>query len=179
MSDFATIWNPANGTGDWVMAGTQIATGADLVSAVLISVFTDRIANADDVISDNTTDPRGWWGDFGADYPIGSRMWLLNRSKQTTDVLKRAKDYLTEALKWLIDDGAVAKFDIVTEFTRAGMLGAQITAWKKTGRALSMRFSWVWNVLAPGVPTVSFIQLFDETGDALLDESGAPLFAVP
>lgn len=148
MSDFTTYLDNSAQTGDWKLVGTQLATGADLVTAILISVFTDRIANADDVIPDGTNDPRGWVGDLGATYPIGSRMWLISRAKQTPDVLKRAKDYLVEALQWLIDDGVVAKFDIVTEFG-PGQLRAGVTAWQPDGSQVSQSFSWVWASLVP------------------------------
>src|SRR5260370_260114 len=107
MSDTTIIWNPALGYGDWDMDGAQLVAGDDLLTAVYISLFTDRVASPDDVIPDGTQDPRGWWGDAGQDVLIGSRLWLLNRAKQTTETLNLAKDYITEALKWLIDDGVV------------------------------------------------------------------------
>jgi phage gp46-like protein len=148
MSDFATIWNQAEANCDWVMSGTQPATGGDLGTAILISVFTDRIAEPDDAIPDLTTDPRGWWGDIDEPHRVGSRMWLLSRSKQTPDVLLRAKDYLAEALQWLIDDGVVKKFNIEAEFSGA-QLHARVTAWRSDGAALAQRFSWVWGKLTP------------------------------
>lgn len=149
MTDFATIWDAARTQGDWVMQGTQPATGGDLVTAILISVFTDRLAETDDDIPDLTTDARGWWGDLDEDYPIGSRIWLLTRSKLTPDVPLRAKDYLTEALQWLIDDGVVARFDIETEVV-GNQLRAGVTAWRSDGTSIAQNFSWVWSALTPG-----------------------------
>lgn len=148
MSDFATIWDAVSG--DWKMAGTQVATGGDLATAVIISVFTDRLANVDDLIPDGTANPRGWWGDSGATYRVGSRMWLLERSKKTADVLQRAKDYLAEALQWLIDDGVVAKFDIVTEFGPGPRLYANVVTFRADGTRIAQRFQWAWASLIPG-----------------------------
>ena len=149
MTDFATIWDAAAAQCDFVMAGTQPATGGDLATAILISVFSDRQAETDDTIPDLTGDARGWWGDVDEPVKIGSRMWLLERSKATPDVPLRAKDYLAEALQWLIDDGVVAKFDIETELA-GEQLHARVTAWRADGSTVAQHFSWVWSALTPG-----------------------------
>jgi len=144
MTDITTTWDVLNVRGDWVMDGTQLQSGSDLATAVLISVFTDRLANPDDVIPDGSNDPRGWTGDLGETVLIGSRMWLLERAKQTQQTLNDAFDYLTEALQWLIDDGAVARIDIKTEWTRPSMLGAMVVLFKQDGTELAMKFTWAW-----------------------------------
>ena len=59
--------------------------------------------------------------------------------------LQRAHDYLTECLQWLIDDGVVAKFDILVEWTRKSFLGAQLVAYRQDGSTEALAFSWVWN----------------------------------
>lgn len=144
MSDTTTSWDVANARGDWSMAGALLATGDDLSTAILISLFTDRIAEPDDAITDGTNDPRGWWGDQFSTVPIGSRLWLLDRSKQTQETLQRAYDYIVEALQWMIDDGVVAKFDVRVEWTKAGMLGAQVVAYKQDGTTVASAYSWAW-----------------------------------
>lgn len=144
MTDTVTTWIPALGRGDWLLSGAQLADGSDLQTAILISLFTDRQANPDDVIPDGSGDPRGWVGDLGQDYPIGSRLWLLSRAKQTGETLARAQDYIAEALQWLIDDGVVAKFDILTEWTRTSQLGARVTAYKTDGATVALNFSSAW-----------------------------------
>lgn len=145
MSDIYTAWSPALSRGDWVLTGPVLQSGSDVVTAVLISLFTDRVANADDDIPDGSDDPRGWWGDAGQKYKIGSRLWLLDRVKQTDEVLKLARDYATEALQWLIDDGVVAKFTVLTEWTRGGMLGMQVVAYRQDGTTVALNFSSAWD----------------------------------
>ncbi|WP_250538703.1 MULTISPECIES: phage GP46 family protein [unclassified Caballeronia] len=130
-----------------VVSGGYLETGNDLQTAVLLSLFTDRVANADDVIPDGTGDPRGWWGDLDEDSPIGSRLWLLDRSKQTQEVLNNARDYIVEALQWLVDDGVVASMDVQTEWTRATFLGAQITLYQPAGPSVSLTYAWAWQQL--------------------------------
>jgi phage gp46-like protein len=143
MADISITWDQANGRGDWTMNGPVLATGSDIETAILISIFTDRMAQPGDVIPDGTNDPRGWWADD--DVPIGSRMWLLRRAKQTTQTLQLAYDYLAEALKWMVDDGVVGRFDLSTQWVRAGMLGAIIVAYSPDGTLLHKgQYAWAW-----------------------------------
>jgi phage gp46-like protein len=144
MSDTTTSWIPALGRGDWALNGAQLQAGSDLQSAVLISLFTDREAEPDDVIPDGTMNPRGWWGDAGQPYKIGSRLWLLSRAKQSKDTLDRANKYIAEALKWFLDDGVVARFDITTEWTRSSQLGAKVVAYRNDGTSMALNFASVW-----------------------------------
>jgi phage gp46-like protein len=148
MADIQITWNPAIGKGDWSITGSQLATGGDLDNAVLISLLTDRIAEPTDAIPDASNDPRGWWGDAYADplYPIGSRLWLLRREKQTQQTLQSAYDYISEALQWLIDDGVVASFDINVQWVANGQLGATVIGYKQDGTTVTQNtFTWVWN----------------------------------
>src|SRR5580698_7990374 len=110
MPDITLSWDSANNHADWVQAGAALMTGNDLESAIIISLFSDRIAAVGDTIPDGTNDPRGWWAD--GDVLIGSRLWLLRRSKQIPATLQKAYDYIAEALQWLLDDQVVAQFDI-------------------------------------------------------------------
>ncbi|MGN6589303.1 MAG: phage GP46 family protein [Sphingomicrobium sp.] len=148
MADIAISWDEANSRGDWTMNGSVLATGNDIETAILISVFSDRMAQPGDASSDGkfpdgTDDPRGWWADD--EVPIGSRMWLLRRAKQTTETLQRAYDYLAESLQWMVDDGVVARFDISTQWVRKGMLGAVIAAYSPSGALLFKgRYAWAW-----------------------------------
>jgi len=143
MPDTATLWNSATNRGDWLLVGPVLATGNDLETAILLSLFTDRMAAADDAIPDGSGNPRGWWGDPN----FGSRLWLLQRAKQTQETLQRAYDYIVEALQWLIDDGVVGSFDVHVEWTQAGMLGAQVVAYKPNGVSSTTAYTWAWNGL--------------------------------
>ena len=147
MSDVTLVWNVDNSQGDWKFTAPAIVTGNDLYTAVLISLFTDRIARTDDVIPDRTGDPRGWWGDVGEATTIGSRLWLLDRSKQTAAVLSNARDYCVEALQWLLDDGVAAAVDVQAQWVRASFLGIQVAIYQPNGQQLSMTYAWAWNQL--------------------------------
>jgi len=144
MSDISTSWVTQSGRGDWRISNGALSSGNDLVTAILISLFTDRIAEADDVIPDGTNDRRGWWGDLGEDVRIGSRLWLLDRSKLSLQTAGEAKGYIQEALQWMIDDEVVAKFEITTEVFLPNRLDARIVAFEKDGTKMSLQYSWAW-----------------------------------
>lgn len=145
MADIGVIWVDDLALGDWSMDGADLAGGDDVVTSALISVFTDQVAQADDVIPDappgQVGDPRGWWGDAGADYPIGSRLWLvLERAKQTSAVLTAAKDALTSCLQWMIDDGVLAAVDVNVWYPRLGWFAAKILLIRKSGAETALAF---------------------------------------
>lgn len=147
MTDTATIWDVANSRGDWALSGAMLLTGQDLETAYLISIFTDRIAQPGDVIPDETNDARGWIGDAGAKYPIGSRLWLLARATKSQKTMNRARAYVNEAVQWLLDDGVVARHDITLAWIQGASgtwgLGIWIQAYRPDGTKFP-QFNWVW-----------------------------------
>lgn len=149
MSDITIVWDVDNSRGDWQLVGPALTTGNDLDNGILISLFTDRTANPDDPIPDGTTDPRGWWGDLGEDVPIGSRLWLLSRAKQTQETLNNAVDYAREALEWMIDDGVAARIDVLAQWVRSSFLGLQVILYKQDGTTVASKsYAWAWNQIS-------------------------------
>lgn len=145
MADIATVWNGS--TGDWVLAGAQLAEDDGLQTAVALSLFTDRVAEPDDVLPSEQSTRRGWWGDAYADVPgdrIGSRLWLLARAKQTAEVLRQAQVYATEALQWLVDDGVAREVLVAAERAREGVLGLQVTVVRSSRPVVRYRFEAFW-----------------------------------
>jgi phage gp46-like protein len=144
MADIATFWSVADSRGDWALDGPDLAEGADIITAVIISLFTDRQAETSDIIPDGGTDPRGWWGDLGGETLIGSRLWLLDRAKQTDATLANARVYAEEALRWLVADQVVARVTAVASWVRAGFLGLEIVLFKPDGETIPLRFESAW-----------------------------------
>lgn len=149
MSDISTIWNPAMSFGDWQMNGPQLLTGNDLDTAVLISIFTDRVALPGDIIPDGTTDRRGWWGDNlpdGTTMPIGSRLWLLSRSNSPTQqVLNQAITYAQEALQWMITDGVCAAVNVDAQWNADNFLAMVVTIQRNNGSIKTINFTYAWD----------------------------------
>lgn len=107
-----------------------------LLTAIIISLFTDRRANADDPLPDERvgvlSDRRGWWGDHileeDAQDPIGSRLWLLSREKEMEVVLVRARQYAEEAVTWLVRDRHVRAVKANAHHVGPGHLGISVQA---------------------------------------------------
>jgi phage gp46-like protein len=107
-----------------------------LLTAIIVSLFTDRRANADDPLPDERvgvpSDVRGWWGDHileeDARDPLGSRLWLLSREKDMDVVVARAQQYTAEAVAWLIRGGHVADLRVRAFRAAPGYLGIEVLA---------------------------------------------------
>lgn len=144
MSDITTTWIVQTGTGDWSISGGALTSGDDLATAVLISLFTDRVADASDILPDGSDDRRGWWGDDGEDVPIGSRLWLLDRSRLTLQVANTARIYMEESLKWLVDDEVASGVKVLTAIAGNSQLSAIISITRSNGTVVPLKFNWAW-----------------------------------
>jgi phage gp46-like protein len=125
-------------------AAGDLQTGQQLHTAVAISLFTDRLAAADDPLPDGT-DRRGWWADAWEPDLIGSRLWLLSREKQLNEVVLRAQQYAEEALNWLIEDGIASRIQVQAWIVRFGMLGLQVDIVRPHLHSETFRFNYVWS----------------------------------
>ncbi len=109
--------------------GVDFATEDGLETAVILSIFLDRRAADDDVIPDGTNNRRGSWLDDYAPksgFHLGSKLWLLSREKTLPTVLARCKQYLEDALQWLVDDGIAELVDVTTSWAAAGVLRFEV-----------------------------------------------------
>lgn len=150
MADIAITWDTTNFRGDWTIgAGDLGVDPGGIESAVLVSLFTDRVA------SDDYTPPpgepfdrRGWWGDTYEPSPIGSRLWQLNRSKKTDNngLLLKARDYAREALQWLVDGGIAASVNVETWWLQPTALALRVTLVEpKVPGKNTFSFVWAWD----------------------------------
>lgn len=87
----------------------------EAVDLVLCSLFTWRRAEEGDRLPDGAGSKNGVWMDSYLSKPgrkFGSRLWLLSREIITEDLVVRARGYVEEALKWLVEDGYFLSFDV-------------------------------------------------------------------
>lgn len=144
-TDISTLYEPQSIHCDWQVQMGDLTSGDDLQTAILISLFTDRLTNSDDDL-DNSSDRRGWWGDINAQYKIGSRFWLLRRQKLTLKVAQKAEQYAKEALFWLVDDGVVQSIQIEATIRQPDRLYLTITFQRPDRDSKEMlRYYWVWS----------------------------------
>ena len=132
---------------DFALDGFLLAEDDGLVTAVIISLFTDRQASVDDALPDGL-DRRGWWGDdFGAiaGDKIGSRLWLNESAKQLGAVLQRDREYARQALQWLLDDGVASAVDVVASNPRSGVRALAIAVKRANKPVARYQFERFWS----------------------------------
>lgn len=147
MSDIKTLFIGFDQGADYAIGALGLTTEDGLETAVILSLFTDRLAEPGDTIPDGTTDRRGWWADVFADMPadkIGSRLWLLYREKQTLAVVNRAREYAQEALAWLVDDGIAKSVQVTASIVRTGVLGLGVEVTRPDKTVSQYRFESFW-----------------------------------
>jgi phage gp46-like protein len=154
-----TYWNSDDLStyyADWKLAGPGapqnaygLAADHALNTAILISLFTWRRAEPSDVLPSGS-DPKGWWGDSvdleANEQKIGSRLWLLMRATLNNETARKAEDYAYEALQPLIDQGAVARFEVVgTPEIVKGYLTLDVRAYSQDGQKIyDQKFERIW-----------------------------------
>ncbi|MBI9079201.1 MAG: phage GP46 family protein [Pseudodesulfovibrio sp.] len=108
--------------GDLRLDADRLATASDLETAVVISLFTDQLAEHDEELPFGESDRRGWCLDHtlpklpdGTPDRIGSKLWMLKREKLTPETVERYREYVVAALQWLIDEGAATSIEVKAE----------------------------------------------------------------
>jgi phage gp46-like protein len=145
VSDAALEWK--EGLLDLAIRDDDLAADEDLRTAALLSLFTDRRAEVDDELPAGDEDRRGWWADQFASIEgdrMGSRLWLLERSKKREDIVPRAEELVREGLAWMIEDRLTNRIDVEVE-TGQDALRFAITLHRPQGDPVSFRFAHVWD----------------------------------
>jgi phage gp46-like protein len=157
MTDIGLTYNPTFQAWDIALDGADLAQDDGLQTAIVLSLFLDRHANADDPLPPGST-RRGWWGDRVAPLArpacgngstpdrIGSRLWIVWRERQLPALLPRVKDIIAEALAWLVEDGWASSLDIAVSFPARGRLAYSITAHKPTGGTINVTQHVAWGI---------------------------------
>lgn len=150
--DIRTTWSPGEILGDWLLSGNVLDNSLDLPTAYLIAIFTDKTAYEDDLIPNGSDDRRGWWGDLDAEelfegWNIGSRLWLVDREKQTEEVRARVEHIILEAVQPFIDKRIVSRHEIEVSWIGFQQLGVHLIAYRGQEMAVDLRFDDLWNQL--------------------------------
>jgi phage gp46-like protein len=144
--DIALFFEKGQPNSDIQIEAPGLAINKDLQSAVIISLFANRLAQSGDQF--DGTDRHGWWGDTFATVNgslIGSRLWELKRAKQLQSVANLARQYCLEALQWLIEDQVAASVDVQAEIIAMYTLGIGVQIFKPDGGFQSFKFEYVWS----------------------------------
>jgi len=126
---------------DLILFDGDVVRDESLRGAIIVSLFTD----AED--ADLTTgERRGWWADaLNADPTdrIGSKLWLLRREKETSQVLNSAKTYAEDALAWMLADGVCSQVVVSADYGAPGQLDLTVDLDGPTGPQ-QYKFADLW-----------------------------------
>ncbi|MCP1216812.1 phage GP46 family protein [Acetobacter orientalis] len=164
--DIALAWDVTRAECDWVIKNGDLALDSSLRSAVLVSLFTDRVAPetlsaldaavglsaVSGAAGGTTKDIRGWWADAWAETPIGSRLWQLQRAIKSgqTSLPREVEAICYEALQWLVDDGVAQSVVVAAQFSTTNRQAIEFTVTvQEPGRNTPQvfLFSWAWEGL--------------------------------
>jgi len=135
---------------DYAISALLLQEDSGLDTAVILSLFTDRRAEDDDVLPGTSGDKRGAWIDSFSEVEgdkFGSRLWLLESAKLIPDTVNRVRGYCEEALKWMVDDGIAKAVNVTAEITRhhqLGIIAATIDIVKPDGSTTRYKFDNLW-----------------------------------
>jgi len=117
--------------------------GSELESAVLISLFTDALADPEDQLPPGqANDRRGWWADSYETDPIGSKLWQVSWRQTTQDTLNWARDTVQKALQWMLDDNVASDLAIDLQFLGKGRMGMGIVITEPSGQRTAFSYAW-------------------------------------
>lgn len=121
----------------------------DLDSAVIISLFTWARASAGEV--DENAPRFGWFGDkIDADSTdsTGSKLYLLKRKKITSQTIMDAREYIEQALRWMIEDGVATEIKAEVERNASDVNRVDALVQIVRGdRSRTMKFNDLWSFL--------------------------------
>jgi phage gp46-like protein len=126
-------------------------------TAVMVALGTNRRANDDDILPNapEDSDRRGWWADTNADviwqgWPIGSRLWLLEREKITDNTasqgstIARIDSYIREALQPFTDNRMASRIDVTVTREAIDKIVARIIIYRGPLPAIQLQFQSLW-----------------------------------
>lgn len=153
MADIRTVFIDMEHGADYAIDFMLLQQDDGLDTAVILSLFTDRRADSDDIIPGNSDDKRGAWTDSFAEVEgdqFGSRLWLLERAKLLPETVNRVREYCKEALDWMVRDGVAKAVNVSAEIVRnspLGIINTQIEIVKPDGATTRYKFEKLWSAV--------------------------------
>ena len=147
-----TAWDDA--CGDWKMDGIDLRDDAQLHTAIVLCLFTDRRARDDDQLPGDDDDRRGWFGDFVDvrtdlfEQELGSFLWLHERGVLNETTRLAIEGTARESLQVLVDQGIAASITVsaaVSSYPNGNLtLTVQVFSEEGTLR-YDQKFSRIWD----------------------------------
>jgi phage gp46-like protein len=142
---------------DWLLQdiGT-LDEREELATAGRVALATDAMADTSDVLPDpDSTDRRGWWGDFEADiiwggWPVGCKNWLLTRAKITDapsiegSTVDRARRYTSVALQPFVDQRIATEITVSAVRSDTSRIDVYAQIFRGPDDEIDLRYQTLW-----------------------------------
>jgi phage gp46-like protein len=153
---------------DFVLLGDGTLDSSEaLATAVIVALGTNRLALTSDILPDpDSTNREGWWGDLDAQevwggWMIGSRLWLLRRSKitgtQAADgsTVTRVEQFIREAIQPFIDIKAATSMYVKALRVGLERIDALVQLYRGPTLVVDLRYQVLWDEI-PTIPQLSY-----------------------
>lgn len=129
---------------DLVIENGDLKADNGLETAVLISLFSDKVVQRED-LPEGETEVRGWWAD-NVSTPnndlIGSKLWTLDRVKTSLDTESALEDFAKESLAWMIEDGIAKNVTASASRVSTERIDLSVVIIKPDGDDIPFKFIW-------------------------------------
>ena len=147
MSDIALVWDNEAGAADVAIVANDLQRDDGLETAVFLSLFTDRRAEDGDTLPPGVTGRRGGWGDgvpVVPDARWGIRLWLRARAKALPATAQLAREYVEEALAWLVEDRVTDRVEVTATLAGGDSLALSVAIYRPGRDVTQFRYNYVW-----------------------------------
>jgi phage gp46-like protein len=147
---------------DWsLLPNGQLDDTQALATAICVALGTNALASDQDVLPDPDSNDRcGWWGDLDAEliwngWPIGSKLWLLRRSKITPATasegatLTLVENYIRDAVQPFVDRKICSSFAIWVTRVDAQRIDALLRIYRGPRPEIDLRYAILWDAMGP------------------------------
>jgi phage gp46-like protein len=147
-------------TVDWsLLSDGTLDDSQALATAIIVALGTNALADPDDELPDpDSTDRCGWWGDLDAGaiwggWPIGSKLWLLRRSKIVpagpgqASTLMLVENYIRSAIQPFVNLRICTSFDVWTTRVDKQRIDALIRIYRGPLREIELRYALLWDAM--------------------------------
>ena len=134
---------PYTGIYDLMVVDSQLESTAGMETALIVSLFTDARASADNVATPQNR--RGWVGNIlttNIGRSLGSVLWVYEQSRITQNILNQIKVAAQESLDWLVEDN-IAK-TVLVSIQEVRTRGIVIEINIQTPQGKNQRYSAIW-----------------------------------
>jgi phage gp46-like protein len=147
---------------DWsLLPNGQLDDSQALATAVCVALGTNGLASDTDELPDPDDNNRcGWWGDLDAaaiwgGWPIGSKLWLLRRSKITPASARQGatvtlvENYIITAMQPFVDNKICSSFSVNATRVSAQRIDALLRIYRGPQQPIELLYQVLWDGLSP------------------------------